>query len=107
MHGLRKVKLKIKWPGRLEKTQIQQKTLKKLIIGFTPILNNSRFGDYFHLIHPNELVVNNNTHTQKYVSYLGIVKGRRLKTKPYYKKRDDFTFSITETPTSNEWIADH
>ena len=36
IYGLGKVKFKIKWPGRLEKTQIQQKTLKKLISGFTP-----------------------------------------------------------------------
>ena len=36
IYGLGKVKRKIKWSGRIEKTQIQQKTLKKLISGFTP-----------------------------------------------------------------------
>ena len=41
IYGLGKVKLKIKQPGRLEKTQIQQKTLKRLISGFTPREHNN------------------------------------------------------------------
>jgi len=48
-------------------------------------LNNSRFGDYLHRIHPNELEVKNTTDTQKAASYLHIHleidSGGRLKQK--------------------------
>ena len=37
IYGLGKVKLEIKWSGKHEKTQIQQKMLRKFISGFTPI----------------------------------------------------------------------
>jgi hypothetical protein len=41
--------------------------------------------------------------------YLTLESSREEDSKQNHttQKRDDFTFSITETPTSNEWIADH
>ena len=41
-------------------------------------LNNSRFGDYLHRIHPNELEVKDTTDTQKAASYLHIYKSKSL-----------------------------
>jgi hypothetical protein len=43
-------------------------------------LNNSRFGDYLHLINPNELEVKDTTDTQKSPYYFVIDNERRLKT---------------------------
>jgi hypothetical protein len=51
-------------------------------------LNNSRFGDYLHLIYPNELEVKDTTDPQKCVSYLEIDNAGRLIIK-LYGKRDD------------------
>ena len=49
IYGLGKVKRKIKWPGRIEKTQIQQKTLKKLISGFTHLIKlSNKFLKLYH-----------------------------------------------------------
>jgi hypothetical protein len=64
-------------------------------------LNNSRFDDYLHRFHPNELEVNNTTDTQMSASYLDlhleIDNGGRLKTK-LYDKRDDFNIPIVNFP---------
>ena len=43
----------MKWPGRLEKTQIQQKSLKKLIGGFTPYLLNTVLLSISECVHAN------------------------------------------------------
>jgi hypothetical protein len=60
-------------------------------------LNNSRFGNYLHIIYPNELEVKDTTDTQSSASYLDrhleIDNRIRLKTN-FYDKRDDFTFPI-------------
>ena len=64
-------------------------------------MNNSRFGDYLHLIYQSELEVKDTTDTQKSASYLDlqleIDNGGRLKAK-LYDKRDDFTFPIVNFP---------
>ena len=64
-------------------------------------VNNSRFGDYLHRTHLNELDAKDTTDTQKSASYLDlhleIDNGGRLKTK-LYDKRDDFTFPIVIFP---------
>ena len=64
-------------------------------------LNNSRFGDYLHLIYPNELEIKDTTDTTKSASYLDLhleIDSRgRLQTK-LYDKRDDFTFPIVNFP---------
>ena len=64
-------------------------------------LNYSRFGDYLHLVNPNELEVMDATDTRKSTSFLNfhieIDNGGRLKTK-LFDKRDDFTFPIVNFP---------
>ena len=64
-------------------------------------LNNSPFGNYLHIIYPNELEVKNTTDTQSSASYLDrhleIDNRVRLKTN-FYDKRDDFTFPIVNFP---------
>jgi hypothetical protein len=64
-------------------------------------LNNSRFGDYLHLVNPNELEVMDATDTRKSTSFLNfhieIENGWRLKT-TLFDKRDDFTFPIVNFP---------
>jgi hypothetical protein len=77
-------------------------------------LNNSRFGDYLHLIYPNELEVKDTTDPQKCVSYLEIDNAGRLIIK-LYDKRDDFTFptvnflfisiNIPASPTYGVYIS--
>jgi len=77
-------------------------------------LNNSRFGDYLHLIYINELVIKDTTDPQKSVSYLEIDNAGRLKIK-LYDKRDDFTFptvnflfisiNIPASPTYGVYIS--
>ena len=56
-------------------------------------LNNSRFGDFLHLIYPGQLEIKDTTNTVKSASYLDLhlkidTRGR-LNTK-LYDKRDDF-----------------
>jgi hypothetical protein len=70
-------------------------------------LNNSRFGDYLHLIYPNELEVKDTTD-------LEIDNAGRLIIK-LYDKRDDFTFptvnflfisiNIPASPTYGVYIS--
>ena len=64
-------------------------------------LNNSRFGDYLHLICPNELEVTGTTCTQLFPSYLDIhldidTGGRLRKKQKLYDKRDAFTITIVD-----------
>ena len=60
-------------------------------------LKNSRFGNYLHLIYPNELEVKVTNDIQKSASYLDlhleIDNGGRMKTK-LYDKNDDSTLPI-------------
>ena len=64
-------------------------------------LNNSRFGDYIHLIYPNELEIKDTTDSPKSASYLDLyleIDSRgKLNTK-LYDKRDDFNFPIVNFP---------
>ena len=70
-------------------------------------LNNSRFGDYLHLIYQNKLEVKDTTDTHKSASYLDlhfeIDNGGRLQIK-LYDKRDDFTFPIVNFPFTSSNI---
>jgi hypothetical protein len=64
-------------------------------------LNNSRFGDFLHLIYPSQLEIKDTTDTVKSASYLDLhleidTRGR-LNTK-LYDKRDDFDFPIVNFP---------
>ena len=63
--------------------------------------NNSQFGDYLHLIHPNELDIEDAAATHTSASYLDIHleidNEGRLKTK-LYDKGGDFTFPIVKFP---------
>ena len=64
-------------------------------------MNNSRFGDYIHLIYPNELEIKDTTDSPKSASYLDLyleIDSRgKLNTK-LYDKRDDFNFPIVNFP---------
>ena len=64
-------------------------------------LNNSRFGDYLHLIYPKELEIKDTTDTPTSASYLDLhleIDSRgKLKTK-LFDKRDSFNFPIVNFP---------
>ena len=64
-------------------------------------LNNSRFGDFLHLIYPQELEIKDTTDSRKSASYLDlhleIDSQGRLSTR-LYDKRDDFNFPIVNFP---------
>ena len=64
-------------------------------------LNNSRFGDFLHLIYPQELEIKDTTDSGRSASYLDlhleIDNQGRLCTK-LYDKRDDFNFPIVNFP---------
>jgi len=66
-------------------------------------LNNSRFGDYLHLVNPNELEVMDATDTRKSTSFLNfhieIDNGGRIKTK-LFDKCDDFNNSTKNSAHS-------
>ena len=64
-------------------------------------LNNSRLGDFLHLIYPSQPEIKDTTDTIKSASYLDLhleidTRGR-LNTK-LFDKRDDFGFPISQIP---------
>lgn len=64
-------------------------------------LNNSRFGDFLHLIYPKELEIKDTTDSERSASYLDIhleIDSQGRLTTKLYDKRDDFNFPIVNFP---------
>ena len=72
-------------------------------------LNNSRFGDFLHLIYPNHFEIKDTIDTVKSAYYLDLHfefnPRRRLNINPY-DKRDDFDIPIVNFPILSGNIPD-
>ena len=64
-------------------------------------LNNSRFGDFLHLIYPSQLEIKDATDTVKSASYFDLhleIDTRGRSNTKLYDKRDDLDFPIVNFP---------